>query len=130
MSLCPPKSLDHMTQPTIELTSAWLSAGDLLKCQFKMLAWALSPDTGVRRARRLLRGHLTSHISDEVVLDDLEVVVSELATNAMTHTEGPAEMRILHHGEAPVVCEIADTGGGLDEIAQHLRRHARSADAE
>lgn len=100
------------------------------ECGFTVTAWCLSPQTAARRARQLLRAHLAGHISDQSVLDDVEIMVCELATNASVHAGGPCEMRILHHGDVPVVCEIADTGGGLDVIAEHFRRHTGTTDAE
>lgn len=93
-------------------------------CRLTVTAWALPPETAVRRARSLLRSQLTDRITDQSVFDDLEIMVSELATNAVVHADGPYEMRILQHAGVPVACEIVDTGRGLDEIAEHLGRHA------
>ena len=92
------------------------------ECGFSVTAWMLPPPAAARRARSLLRSHVARHIRDPDVLDDLVLMVCELGTNAAIHAEGPYEMRILHYRGVPVVCEIADTGGGLDEIARHLRR--------
>lgn len=103
--------------------------GIAAKCRLKGVAWALSPDTAARQARSLLRSAVTGHVTDQSVLDDLDVMVCELATNAHRHTDGPCEMRVLHHADLPVVCEIADTGGGLDRIAEHLRQ-AQAPDSE
>lgn len=86
-------------------------------------AWALPPDSAARRARHLLRSQLARPVGDRAVLDDLELMVCELGTNAATYADGPHELRILQHAGVAVVCEIADAGGGLDEIAGHLRRH-------
>jgi anti-sigma regulatory factor (Ser/Thr protein kinase) len=100
------------------------------KCGFTVTAWTLSADTAARRARSLLRSQVIRHIKDRVVLDDLELMVCELGTNAAIHTNGQYEMRIVRHLGVPMVCEIADTGGGLDEIAASLRRPAGPAATE
>lgn len=100
------------------------------ECWFKVTAWPLSPDTAARRARSLLRSQVADHINDQAVLDDLDVMVCELATNACCHTDGPCELRVLHCAGVPVVCEIADMGGGLDRIAEHLRRQDQPPDEE
>jgi anti-sigma regulatory factor (Ser/Thr protein kinase) len=84
-------------------------------------AWALSLNIVARRARSLLRSQVIDHVPDQSVLDDLILMVSELATNAAVHANGPYEMRLVRHAGVPVVCEIADNGGGLDVIAEHLR---------
>lgn len=86
-------------------------------------AWGLPADTAARRARDLLRAHVEGHIACRDVLDDLELVVCELATNAVIHAMGPCELRIVRQAGVPVACEIADGGGGLDQIARRLRFH-------
>jgi anti-sigma regulatory factor (Ser/Thr protein kinase) len=95
---------------------------DIAESPFTVTAWALSPNIAARRARSLLRSQVIDNIIDQSVLDDLGLMVSELATNAAVHANGPYEMRLLRHAGVPMVCEIADTGGGLDVIAGHLRR--------
>jgi anti-sigma regulatory factor (Ser/Thr protein kinase) len=100
------------------------------ECQIHVTAWCLSGETAARRARALLRSQVAGHLTDEAVLSNLDLMVCELATNAHRHAEGPCEMRILHHGGVPVVCEIADAGGGLDGIAQHLRRYSAPVEVE
>ncbi|MGH3388791.1 MAG: hypothetical protein ACRDOO_07920, partial [Actinomadura sp.] len=105
------------TGPSIREPGELLAVGG----DVRVTAWCLPPGTAARRARCLLRSQLEGHVSDLAVLDDLDVIVCELATNARRHTDGPCEMRALHHGGVPVVCEIADCGGGLDRVAAHLR---------
>jgi anti-sigma regulatory factor (Ser/Thr protein kinase) len=97
---------------------------DIAESPFTVTAWALSPNTTARRARSLLRCNVLDHITDQGVLDDLDLMVSELATNAAVHADGPYEMRLLRHVGVPMICEIADNGGGLDVIADHLRPKA------
>jgi anti-sigma regulatory factor (Ser/Thr protein kinase) len=96
---------------------------DIAARRLTVTAWTLAANTAARQARGLLRAQVTGHVTEQSVLDDLDLMVSELATNAVVHTHGPYEMRILCHASVPVRCEIADAGGGgLDEITAHLRR--------
>jgi anti-sigma regulatory factor (Ser/Thr protein kinase) len=100
------------------------------KCGLTVTAWTLPAETAARRARSLLRAQVTPHIKDQAVLDDLDLMVSELGANAAIHADGPYELRIVRHLGVPVICEIADTGGGLDKIAENLRRHTGMAKTE
>jgi anti-sigma regulatory factor (Ser/Thr protein kinase) len=97
-------------------------------CHISVTAWCLPSATAARRARSLLWSKLSGHVMDPAVLDDLEVIVCELATNSYRHTDGPCELRVLHHAGIPVVCEIADTGNNLDEVILHLQ-HSADVDA-
>ncbi|MEU4835432.1 hypothetical protein [Streptosporangium sp. NPDC023615] len=75
--------------------------------RFRTTVWCLPPGNAARRARELLRGLLSRppFAADEVA--DLEVVVTELATNAAGHAPGPYELRVLydrgpgHHAHGP-----------------------------
>lgn len=66
-------------------------------------------DTAVlTHVRALARHTLVSwHVDDEQA-DDILVVLSELATNALVHTSGPAEIRLTHH-LAGIQLEVSDT---------------------
>ena len=55
-------------------------------------------------ARRILTGW---HIPESVI-DDVELAVSELATNALIHTAGPVRVRLALRGGA-VRLDVADT---------------------
>ncbi|MEU0520866.1 ATP-binding protein [Streptosporangium sp. NPDC006007] len=83
-----------------------------------------------RQTRYLLRSQIDEHVTDGAALADLEVMVSELVTNAFLHAGGPCELRILHHAGVPVAVEIVDTGGGLDQITACLRYGARRSAPE
>jgi len=110
----------HLSAPPPDCGWLPLASAALDGCDLHVSAWTLSRDRAAARARGLLAGELDGHVTDPEVLHDLAVVVDELATNAAKHTKGPCEMRILLHGGAPVLCEIADTGAGLDDIALAL----------
>ncbi|GAA0979149.1 hypothetical protein GCM10009555_043310 [Acrocarpospora macrocephala] len=107
--------------------AAQLSSLQADHCRIRVTAWSLPRRTAARRARHLLRAQLHGHVTDPAVLEDLDVVVCELATNSARHTSGPFEMRVLHHAGVPVVCEVADSGQDLDQVADHLRRSAGPA---
>lgn len=60
----------------------------------------------VSHARRFVRGRLESH-NLRYLMDDIELVVSELATNAMVHAQTPFDVT-LHAFERTVLLEVHD----------------------
>lgn len=58
--------------------------------------------------RALARRILTGWRIPATLIDDVELAVSELATNALIHTRGPVRVRLAHRRGA-VCLEIADT---------------------
>ncbi|MET8387863.1 hypothetical protein ABZV14_33185 [Streptosporangium canum] len=67
--------------------------------RFRLTAWCLPPTSAARRGRELLRAQLSGLPLTAAVLGELEIVVSELATNATRYAPGPYELRLLHdHG--------------------------------
>lgn len=83
-------------------------------------------------ARRILFGWKIP----EAVIDDVEVVASELATNALIHTPGPVRVRLAHR-RGTVRLEVADTSprrpspadpGDQDDHGRGLAIVARLAD--
>ncbi|GLX05727.1 ATP-binding protein [Microbispora sp. NBRC 16548] len=88
-------------------------------CLIRVTAWRLSREGGPQQARRLLRSHVAEHV-DGPALDEADVVVSELATNAFVHTGGPCELRLVQYAGFPIVCEIADVGAQEDIVAKRL----------
>ncbi|MEU0482413.1 ATP-binding protein [Streptosporangium sp. NPDC006013] len=90
--------------------------------RFRMTAWCLPPGSAARRAREVLRGRLTKIPLAADVLDDLEIVVSELVTNATRYAPGPYELRLLHDHGLPVKAEVVDAGAGTTLIEHLLHR--------
>ncbi|MER6831386.1 ATP-binding protein [Streptosporangium sp. NPDC000563] len=90
--------------------------------RFRMTAWCLPPGNAARRARELFRDQLTKQLPDPDVLDDLEIVVSELVTNATRYAPAPYELRLLHDHNLPVRAEVVDAGAGTTLIDHLLRR--------
>ncbi|MFI6451280.1 ATP-binding protein [Streptosporangium amethystogenes] len=90
--------------------------------RFRVTAWCLPPGNAARRARKLLHDLLSRppFAPDDVA--DLEVVVTELATNAGSYAPGPYELRVLHDRDLPIRAEVADAGGGVPLIERLLRR--------
>ncbi|WP_433376119.1 ATP-binding protein [Streptosporangium sp. CA-115845] len=90
--------------------------------RFRMTAWCLPPDNAARRARELFRDQLAKQLMDPDVLDDLEIVISELVTNATRYAPAPYELRLLHDHGLPVRAEVVDAGAGTTLIHHLLHR--------
>ncbi|MEZ0073598.1 ATP-binding protein [Planotetraspora sp. GP83] len=90
----------------------------------RLVAWCLPRDSAVHRARTLLRNELALaplRISGDLVAE-AELVVDELASNAVRHAQGPYELRILYEHGVPVQAEVADAGTGAALVDQLLDR--------
>ncbi|MGW6565408.1 SpoIIE family protein phosphatase [Streptomyces sp. NPDC054975] len=74
----------------------------------------------VGRARELARAQLTAWDLDALV-DTVELLVSELVTNALRYGEGEIRLRMLR--DRTLVCEVWDAG-----LVQPRRRRARDTD--
>ncbi|WP_330342244.1 ATP-binding protein [Streptomyces sp. NBC_00557] len=71
-------------------------------------SWPLQRDpTSVRRARRLVTARLSDWAVDHVA-ETAELLVSELATNALRHTRGPLRLN-LRLRDSRLLCEVEDT---------------------
>ena len=83
--------------------------------------WTLpSEPTSVARARELACGWLLARGLDDLI-DTCELLVSELATNALRHGRGNIRLRLLR--DTKLVCEVWDNG-----YAQPRQRRARDTD--
>jgi anti-sigma regulatory factor (Ser/Thr protein kinase) len=69
---------------------------------------AAGDDAAVRGVRHLARSALTLWEVDAKQAEDVVVVLSELATNALRHTDGPARIRLRVH-EDQLILDVADT---------------------
>ncbi|GGU37141.1 SpoIIE family protein phosphatase [Streptomyces lavendofoliae] len=74
----------------------------------------------VGRARELARAQLTAW-DLEALVDTVELLVSELVTNALRYGEGEIRLRLLR--DRTLVCEVWDAG-----LVQPRRRRARDTD--
>ncbi|MER7959420.1 SpoIIE family protein phosphatase [Streptomyces sp. NPDC096030] len=74
----------------------------------------------VGRARELARAQLTAWDLEPLV-DTVELLVSELVTNALRYGEGEIRLRLLR--DRTLVCEVWDSG-----LVQPRRRRARDTD--
>ncbi|MEU8378845.1 ATP-binding protein [Streptosporangium sp. NPDC048865] len=90
--------------------------------RFRMTAWCLSGNEAARRARTLLRDLLSRPPFAAEEVAELEVVVTELATNAGSYAPGPYELRVLYDRDLPIRAEVADAGGGVPLIERLLQR--------
>jgi len=71
----------------------------------------------VSQARRWARAQLAGHCSDSVAAD-VELCVSELAANAMQHTDSPFEVRLLAPDDAVVRVVVVDADVSVDPWAR------------
>ncbi|MFJ7949488.1 SpoIIE family protein phosphatase [Streptomyces sp. NPDC096354] len=84
--------------------------------------WRLTPDTTAPgEARALARRQLAQWKLDEETAFTTELIVSELATNAVRYGTPPLQLRLIM--ERTLTCEMTDAGSS----APHLR-HARLVD--
>ncbi|MFD8527162.1 ATP-binding protein [Streptosporangium canum] len=90
--------------------------------RFRVTAWCLPPTSAARRAREVFRDQLTKLPLTADMLDELEIVVSELVTNATRYAPGSYELRLLHDHGLPVRAEVVDAGAGAALIAYLLHR--------
>lgn len=91
--------------------------------------WPLERGIGTSYLRQLWRGEVSRHLEDEIVRE-LETVVSELGTNAMVHTDGECELRVVRSAGAPVLCEVADAGNQIELIAARLAKAISSTSTD
>ncbi|MEV5408159.1 ATP-binding protein [Thermopolyspora sp. NPDC052614] len=96
--------------------------GDPGSTRPRIAAWSLPVHDAVRRARRLLRDQISHPALDAESISDLDVVITELTSNAVRHAPGPYELRILHIGGVPWRIEVADAGTGAELIESLMRR--------
>ncbi len=68
---------------------------------------------GGQRARRSARGMLDALNFDRRELEDAELVIGELLTNALRYTDGPVQVTVDHRNEL-VRIEVVDEGGCFD----------------
>ncbi|MFG2497744.1 SpoIIE family protein phosphatase [Streptomyces sp. NPDC048441] len=94
-------------------------------------SWRLALDPSeVSRARELVRGQLRVWSSDSALSETAELLVSELVTNAVRHSNGRrVELRLVRSG-ATLMCEVEDddhtlptllSAGPGDEFGRGLR---------
>lgn len=85
-------------------------------------SWSLSAEpSSVPRARRLTRAQLTAWRLKDLG-DSVELLVSELVTNALRHAPGPCRLT-LWNTDGLLRCEVEDTGAALPYM-----RHGRARD--
>ena len=78
------------------------------------MSFARAPG-GVRRARQFLAGQLASW-GLERLRPSLELAVSELVTNAVTHGRGEVEVEVRCE-DGSVLAEVTDHGGGRPVVS-------------
>ncbi|MBA4864137.1 SpoIIE family protein phosphatase [Streptomyces sp. PSKA54] len=87
----------------------------------RVASWDLPADPAVvARARQMTARQLAAWGLEDLTFT-MELVVSELVTNAIRHASGPLRLRLIM--ELALICEVSDTGSS----APHLR-HPRTTD--
>jgi hypothetical protein len=81
------------------------------------MEWLLDPTAPVRDLRHEITGYLRRHAEIDASLDDAELVIAELLTNAVRHTTGPSWVGIDWRDERPTLW-VADIGPGFDLAAE------------
>ncbi|MEU9482026.1 SpoIIE family protein phosphatase [Streptomyces sp. NPDC048191] len=83
--------------------------------------WDIAPDAGeVARARSLVCDQLVTWGVDEAASFVVELVVSELVTNAIRYGGAPVSLRLIREREHGLIVEVSDGG----HTSPHLRRAA------
>lgn len=79
--------------------------------ELEPMFWTLPPDP---QAAALARRHLSTALSGmaEEALGVLQLLVTEVVTNALRHGSHPITLRLSEHA-AGVLCEVGDGGVGL-----------------
>jgi anti-sigma regulatory factor (Ser/Thr protein kinase) len=67
----------------------------------------LAKAASIRMAREFVRGHLLRHDLEHLV-DDVELVVSELATNVMIHARTPFTVTLTGMSDGSVLLTVSD----------------------
>ncbi|MEV4183141.1 hypothetical protein AB0J28_17085 [Streptosporangium canum] len=86
------------------------------------MAIVVRSGSAARRARELLRAQLYGLPITADVLDEREIMVSELAINATRYAPGPYELRLLHDHGLSARAEVVDAGAGATLIEYLLNR--------
>ncbi|WP_225991305.1 ATP-binding protein [Actinomadura montaniterrae] len=92
-----------------------------------LVAHALPDAKAARRARQIVREVLRDAGVDEPAVGDAELAVGELAANAVSHAEGPYEIRFVVAGGRPIWCEVIDSDSdlvGIPEVFAKLHQDA------
>lgn len=81
---------------------------------FRNLTVPLAVDdyAAIAPLRRLARSALAAWSVTEQQQDDVVLIVSELATNALLHTDGPARIHLRPHA-GQIILEVTDTGAHM-----------------
>ncbi len=119
----PPQPLERVCETLIEGFGATGRRDDdiaLLAVRFKgipkddVVSWTLEPEAArVRQARALARETLTTWgLAD--LSDTVELLVSELVTNAVRHGAGDIGLRLIRTGS--LLCEVRDDGYDLPNL--------------
>lgn len=105
------------TQTTNESATRPAVARRVSDRSWRELTVPLSADdrAAVSALRHLARSALAAWGVTSEQAEDVVVVLSELATNALRHTDGPARIRLRVHADQ-LVLDVADTASSLPDF--------------
>jgi anti-sigma regulatory factor (Ser/Thr protein kinase) len=79
-----------------------------------------------RTARTIIRGVLADADAARDDVLEAEIIVAELAVNAVQHAVPPYELRVVFVGQSwPAWCDVADSGTDLQRVRRRLGEAAR-----
>ncbi|WP_433333230.1 SpoIIE family protein phosphatase [Spirillospora sp. CA-294931] len=119
-----PRSLDRTCDDLLESMSAAIPADDVALvavgldgiAREDIAEWDLEPEPSmVPRARAMAAAQLAEWKLSELS-DTVELLVSELVTNALVHGAGAIGMRMIRG--ATLLCEVSDDGTDLPQLCQ------------
>lgn len=94
------------------------AVAETLRQEHRLVACPLPQERVARSARGIVREVLRDAAVDEAAASDAELAIAELAANAVTHADGPYELRFIIVGGWPIWCEILDAGQDLAGIPE------------
>ncbi|MCX4515296.1 SpoIIE family protein phosphatase [Streptomyces sp. NBC_01619] len=87
----------------------------------QIASWDLPNDLATVSTARQLAARQLGEWGLESLVTPVELIVSELVTNAIRHCDGPIRLRLIQH--RVLTCEVSDTN-----VSQPRRRHLRTLD--
>ncbi|MET9879120.1 ATP-binding protein [Actinacidiphila glaucinigra] len=89
------------------------------------VAWRFPADPAIVSCARHLASRQLNQWGLEHLIDSIQVIVSELVTNAVRHSAGTVGLRLLRHSS--LTCEVFNTGKGHPHLrrSQYTDEHGR-----
>jgi anti-sigma regulatory factor (Ser/Thr protein kinase) len=72
--------------------------------------------SAITQARRFARSWAVAHAAPPFVVDDIELAVSELVTNAVRHGAPPIELDLVEAPDGTIRCEVYDASADVPRM--------------